>query len=125
VPERYRERRLLAHNDNITLMRIDAAEAARLGHLLARKLDAARGPVSLFVTDGGFSSLSTPGAVFHDAVADRVLIDTLVGALEPHVGVVRLATDLYDPAVGRAMAEQLHAFLDQDRAGPEPDRGRC
>ena len=125
VPKRYRQRRLLAHNDNITLMRIDAGEAAQLGRLLARKLNAARGPVSLFLTDGGFSSLSTPGADFHDAVADRVLIDTLVGALEPHVGVVRSETDLNDPVVGRAMAEQLHAFLEQDRAGPEPDRGRC
>ena len=82
VPGRYRDRLLYRHNDSITLMRIDAAEATRLGRLLADKLNAATGPVTLCIPTGGFSALSVPGSVFHDPEADAALLEALEAELD-------------------------------------------
>jgi uncharacterized protein (UPF0261 family) len=107
VPEQYRDRLLYRHNESITLMRIDAAEAGRLGRLLAGKLNAATGPVTLCIPTGGLSALSLPGAVFHDPEADAALFEALEAELEPRVEVVRLEADINDPTVAVAMAERL------------------
>ena len=46
VPERFRSRNLHRHNASVTLMRTTPEENARVGRLIAAKLNNARGPVS-------------------------------------------------------------------------------
>ena len=110
VPAKFRSRRLYKHNPTITLMRTTPEECAELGRRIARKLNAARGPVSLFIPLRGVSSLSTPGQVFHDAAADEALFRALRAHLEPHVAVREMDTDINDPAFAVAMADTLHAL---------------
>ena len=88
VPEAYRDRLLYRHNDSITLMRISSAESARLGRYIAAKLNDATGPVAVFVPTAGLSSLSVPGAVFHDAQADAILFAALRETLDARIEVV-------------------------------------
>ncbi len=123
VPSRYRGRLLYRHNDSITLMRISAEESARLGHEIAAKLNRATGPVSVFIPRGGMSSLSVPGAVFHDPDADLALFDALGASLDPRIDIVVMDTHINEPAFARAMAERLYASLlqpDRDNAGMPP-----
>ncbi|HSL69874.1 MAG TPA: Tm-1-like ATP-binding domain-containing protein, partial [Longimicrobiales bacterium] len=47
VPDHFRGRKLHVHNPNVTLMRTTAAECKQLGEIIAGKLSAARGPVTL------------------------------------------------------------------------------
>jgi uncharacterized protein (UPF0261 family) len=49
VPERFRDRNLFRHNASITLMRTTPEENAELGRMIARKLNRATGPVTLFI----------------------------------------------------------------------------
>ncbi len=109
VPGRYRGRLLYRHNDDITLMRISARESERLGHEIAAKLNRATGSVSVFIPRGGMSSLSVPGAIFHDPVADAALFDALKTSLDPRIDLVEMDTHINDPAFARAMAERLYA----------------
>ncbi len=111
VPARYRERLLYRHNDSITLMRISADEAARLGRYIAAKLDRSTGPVTVFVPRGGLSSLSVPGAVFHDPVADAAMFAALREALDPRIAVVEMDASLNDPAFALAMATRLDELM--------------
>lgn len=111
VPARYRERLLYRHNDSITLMRISADEAARLGRYIAAKLDRATGPLTVFFPRGGLSSLSVPGAVFHDPVADAALFAALREALDPRIAVVEMDANLNDPAFALAMATRLDELM--------------
>jgi uncharacterized protein (UPF0261 family) len=122
VPAGYRDRLLYRHNDSITLMRISAAEAARLGRYIAAKLARASGPVTLFIPRGGLSSLSVPGAVFHDPLADAALFDALRGALDPRIEVVEMDTHINDPAFAQAMAARLAAGLAAHLAACVPQR---
>jgi uncharacterized protein (UPF0261 family) len=93
------------HNPAITLMRTTPEECASLGAILARKLNAARGPVAVFIPRRGVSSLSVKGAAFYDPDADAALFAAVRGALDRGIQVVEMDTDINDPAFALAMAE--------------------
>ena len=107
VPAQFRDRNLYVHNATVTLMRTTEGECAELGRIIARKLNAATGPLAVFIPLGGVSMIDVPGAPFHDAAADAALIRELKAGLRPEVEVVEMATDINDPAFARAMAERL------------------
>ncbi len=107
VPDRFRGRNLYEHNASVTLMRTTQAECAELGRVIALKLNAASGPLTVFVPTAGVSMIDVPGAPFHDPAADAALIRELKAGLRPDVDVVEMATDINDPAFARAMADRL------------------
>ena len=107
VPVAFRGRNLYEHNATVTLMRTTEAECAELGRIIARKLNAATGPVALFIPTGGVSMIDAPGGPFHDPAADAALVRELKAGLRPGVEVVEMATHINDPAFARAMAERL------------------
>ena len=49
IPERYSSRTLHIHNPAVTLMRTSDTEMAELGHRIAIKTAAARGPTQVFI----------------------------------------------------------------------------
>ncbi len=108
VPERFEGRNLYVHNPTITLMRTTPDECAELGRRIARKLNAARGPLTLFVPLKGVSLIDTEGQPFHDPEADEALFEALRENLNENVEVRELDTDINDPEFARAMAERLH-----------------
>ncbi len=107
VPARFRDRNLYQHNAAVTLMRTTAGECAELGRILARKLNAATGPLAVFVPTHGLSMIGAPGGPFHDPAADAALVRELRSGLRDDIEVVEMATDINDPAFARAMAERL------------------
>jgi uncharacterized protein (UPF0261 family) len=108
VPEKFSGRLLYKHNPTITLMRTTPDECAELGRRLAEKLNAARGPVTLFVPLKGVSLIATEGQVFFDPSADAALLAALRENLADQVEVVEMETDINDPAFATAMADRLH-----------------
>jgi uncharacterized protein (UPF0261 family) len=121
VPEPFRSRVLHVHNGSVTLMRTTAEENARLGRLIAEKVNAAIGPVSVFIPGGGVSMIDAPGEPFHDPVADAALFGALRAGLRPDVERVELAVNINDPAFARAMADRLHELIvarGRDRSQP-------
>jgi uncharacterized protein (UPF0261 family) len=111
VPERFRGRLLYEHNPTVTLMRTTPDECAQLGRRLAGKLNAAHGPVTLFVPLRGVSMIAVEGQPFYDPDADEALIGALREELDPSVDVRELDTDINDPSFAEAMAERLHELV--------------
>jgi uncharacterized protein (UPF0261 family) len=121
VPEPFRSRVLHVHNASVTLMRTTAEENAALGRLIARKVNAAQGPVSVFFPTGGVSMIDAPGEPFHDPVADAALFDALRAGLRPDIERVEMAVNINDPSFGRAMADRLHELISaSQREGSGP-----
>lgn len=116
VPERFRERNLFRHNASITLMRTTPEENAELGRTIARKLNAATGPVTLFIPHRGVSMIDVEGQAFHDPAADAALFAALREHLAPHVTIREDETDINDPAFATAMADELHRLYTERRA---------
>ncbi len=107
VPAKFEGRDLYIHNPTITLMRTTRDECAELGRIIARKLNAATGPLALFLPLGGVSMIDVPDAPFYDPEADAALIAELKAGLRPDVEVVEMDTDINDPAFATAMADRL------------------
>src|ERR687898_1116936 len=106
VPPKFEDRNLYEHNPSVTLMRTTPEECAELGRRIARKLNAATGPVTLFVPLRGVSMIAVEGQPFHDSEADEALLSALREELDPSVDVREVDTDINDPAFAEAMAER-------------------
>lgn len=77
VPDRFRGRKLHAHNPQVTLMRTTPEECRRTGEFIARKLEACEGPVRFLLPEGGVSLLDVEGEVFYDPAADEALFEAI------------------------------------------------
>ncbi|MBB5352301.1 uncharacterized protein (UPF0261 family) [Haloferula luteola] len=112
VPDRFEGRKFYYHNPQVTLLRTSVEESRQLGGILAEKINAYRGPVSILMPERGFSAIGEPGGVFEDQEADAALME----ALESDCGkeVLRFPLAINDPAFARACAEKLLSLLRGD-----------
>ena len=93
--------------------RTTAEESALLAKVIAGKLNAAKGPVALFVPLRGFSPLSVPGGDFFDAAADAALVEGLRELIDPvSVELHEVECDINDAALAVAMAERLYELME-------------
>jgi uncharacterized protein (UPF0261 family) len=117
VPERFAGRTLYVHNPQVTLMRTTAEECAALGRMVAEKVNASRGPVSVLIPRRGISVISAAGGPFRDEQADAALFAALEGGLRPGVPCTTLDCEINDPAFATACVQALLANM------PDHSRG--
>jgi uncharacterized protein (UPF0261 family) len=117
VPPRFAGRTFYQHNPQVTLMRTTPGESAALGRLVAEKVNASRGPVTVLIPRRGVSVISAAGGPFHDPAADAALFDALESRLRTGVACTSLDCEINDPAFARACVEALLANI--DRVVPE------
>lgn len=111
VPEAFRERRLYAHNANVTLMRTTPEENAALGEALARKLNAATGPVTLVLPLQGVSMIDAEGQAFYWPEADAALFEALRQHLDDKVKRVEVDANINDDAFADTFAAEVLTSL--------------
>ncbi len=112
-----RRRPLIVHNPNITLVRTDKQEMAEIGRLMARRLNAARGPAAVLVPLGGFSYSDRPGHAFFDPEADAALVYALKQGLEAHVELDLVNAHVNDAAFAREAVSRLIGSLEPKGSG--------
>jgi uncharacterized protein (UPF0261 family) len=122
VPAEFRDRLLYKHNPTVTLMRTTPEECAELGRIIARKLNEARGPLTVLVPLKGVSLIATEGQVFHDPAADEALFGTLRENLDPELDLRELDLDVNDPEFAHALADRLHALYEAWSSAPREVR---
>lgn len=117
VPERYRNRRFVEHNPQVTLMRTTPEENARMGEWIAARVNLMTGPVRFLLPEGGVSALDAPGEPFHDPEADRALFDAIVRTFEESASrrLVRAPHHVNDPAFADAAARALAEIHPSER----------
>ena len=111
VPARFAGRTFYHHNPQVTLMRTTPAECAELGRILAEKVNAYTGPVTVLLPLRGVSVISAEGGPFHDADADAALFEAIRSRVSPHVVLRELDCTINDPEFARAAAEALLAQM--------------
>ncbi|MFF0794854.1 Tm-1-like ATP-binding domain-containing protein [Streptomyces spiralis] len=111
VPPQFRDRTLYQHSATATLMRTSPSECRALGHLLAARLNAATGPVTVLLPREGLSALSVRGGPFYSPDADEALIVSLVDALAATITVVHSDVPLNTPEFGEQAADLLARLL--------------
>lgn len=111
VPPHYRNRQLLVHNDQVTLMRTTPDENIRMGEWIAGKLNQMSGPVRFLIPQEGLSAVDVPGGPFHNPEADAALfaaLESLVVQTNDRK-LVRVPYAINDPEFAERLVE---AFLE-------------
>ncbi len=111
IPAQYQDRRFYEWNPNITLMRTTPEENARLGAIFAEKLNAARGPLAVYIPWGGWSEIDLPDKPFYWPEAMQAFVAALKANLRPDIPVVEMPQDINDPAFATAAVEALLTML--------------
>ncbi len=111
VPARFAGRTFYHHNPQVTLMRTNAEESARLGAILAEKVNASTGPVTVLIPQKAISIISAEGQPFHDPAADAALFEAIKSNLRDEITVIEIACGINDPAFAKAAAKTLLAQM--------------
>ncbi len=111
VPDRLRDRPAYFHNPEFTLVRLTADEMAQIGTLMARKLNAATGPLVVVVPTEGLSIPNTPGGVFWDPAADAAFLAALQCDLRANIPLHLVATHINSPAFADRVADEFLNLL--------------
>ncbi len=106
LPERYRQRRSYYHNPVATLVRLEPDEMAELGSLVAKRLNGARGPVSVVAPTRGFSLSDTQGNALWYPEADASFLRSLEASLRSGIAFERVDATVNDPAFADVVAER-------------------
>ncbi|RRQ48002.1 UPF0261 family protein [Maribacter algicola] len=77
VPEKYKDRNLYVHNEQVTLMRTSPEENRLMGKWIADKLNKMEGEVRFLLPEKGVSAIAVEGQAFYDPEADRALFESL------------------------------------------------
>ncbi|WP_442581984.1 ABC transporter permease [Mesorhizobium sp. ASY16-5R] len=100
VPEKFRSRKFVIHNPNVTLMRTTRDENRAFGEWIGERLNQMNGPVRFLLPEGGVSMLDAPGQPFHDPEADAALFEAIERTVRvsPMRQVIRVKANINDPA---------------------------
>ncbi len=122
IPDHCRDRRLIFHNVQNTLMRTNAAENREIGRIVAAKLSHSKAQVAVLVPLRGFSGNDRgggpnavtldgkPAGPWHDPEADRAFVAGLKAAADPAVvEICEIDAHINEPAFGRAVIDAYRA----------------
>lgn len=112
VPVRYRDRRLHAHNAQVTLMRTTPEENERMGEWIGAKLNVCEGPVRFLLPLGGVSAIDIPDGPFYYPEADAALFAALRRSVIQTANrqLVELPHQINDPAFATAVVAHFRAI---------------
>lgn len=107
VPERLKGRPIYYQNPEFTLVRLLPDEMEQIGHIMARKVNMARGAVSVVVPTRGFSIPNVPGGAFWDPAADARFLAALQADLRPDIPLITMEANINDPAFSGRVADEF------------------
>ena len=111
VPEKFKNRNLYVHNENVTLMRTTAEECEKIALDICNKLNESTSKVALMIPLKGVSAIATKGQVFYDEKADEALFSTIRKNLKPNVELIELDHAINDEEFSNALALKLLSYL--------------
>ncbi len=113
VPERFKGRKLYAHNPQVTLIRTTAEENAAVGRWIGQRSNASEGQVRFLLPEGGVSLIDVPGQPFHDPDADAALFEAIEATMRAteRRRVLRLPLAINEPAFAAALVEAFHEVV--------------
>ena len=93
---KWKARKLIVHNQNLTLVRLSPNELRNVGKLVAEKLNRAKGPVHVFIPLKGFSYPDRENLPHWDPKGNQAFIDSLKEHLKPAIPVTELNVHIND-----------------------------
>jgi uncharacterized protein (UPF0261 family) len=111
VPAKFSGRTFYHHNPQVTLMRTTPNECAQLGKIIAEKVNASRGPVTVLLPLKAISVISAPGQPFHSPEADAALFGAIKEYLRCDIPLIELDCAINEAKFAEACAKALLAQI--------------
>jgi uncharacterized protein (UPF0261 family) len=93
---------------------------AKLGRVLAERLNGSAGPTAVIVPTRGYSLIDVEGGPLWDQEADLALVEALESDLREEIKVERVDLPVNDPEFGRLVARR---FIELATAAPTTEVG--
>ena len=118
VPEKFKNRNLYVHNQNVTLMRTTPEENAAMGAWIAAKLNRMDGPVRFLIPEGGVSLIDAPDKPFWDPAANNALFTAIESNFRPGSNrrLIRSRHNINDPEFADLLVKHFQEIMPQPRA---------
>jgi uncharacterized protein (UPF0261 family) len=104
IPALYQGRPTHHHNATNTNVRATADELRLVGAVMASRLNAAKGPVTVLIPMQGWSVVGSPGGVLHDLEANMEFVTVLRAQLASGIVLREFPCTINDPVFAEAMA---------------------
>lgn len=111
IPSALRDRPVHHHNPQNTNVRASAEELEHVAEVMAERLNAAHGPVTVLVPARGWSEVGAPGGVLHDPEGDHRFVQRLTRCLEGHVPCRVVDSSINDAAFATEAVDTLVASM--------------
>ena len=111
VPEKFKNRNLYVHNENVTLMRTTKEECEEIALDICNKLNQSTSKVALMIPLKGVSAIAIKGQVFYDEKADEALFSTIRKNIKPNIELIELDYAINDEEFSNALALKLLSYL--------------
>ena len=114
MPEKFRSRKFVIHNPNVTLMRTTRDENRAIGEWIGARLNQMNGPVRFLLPEGGVSMLDAPGqAVPRSGGRQRAVRGDRArpSGRAPSASVERVPANINDRLSSTAVVAAFHAML--------------
>ena len=106
-----KQRKYVLHNKDIAHIKLLPDEAVRGARLMAERLNAHTGKLTVLLPLGGLRSETRAGEPLYDPAVDAAIFDTLRRELKHEIKRVELDCHLFDAAFSRAAADEMKALL--------------
>jgi len=114
---RLAERKIFIPDEFRVQARTSGDEVGKVAEVVARKLNASKGPVKFFIPTRGWSSLSTKGADLFDPEADAAFCPALRERLRSDIQVSELPVDMNSPEFAEALVTALDSMVKKSLGG--------
>jgi len=107
VPPPFNTRTLIRHSPQITDVRLNKEEMAKVGKEVARRLQYTLGNAVFLIPTAGYDSYAVKGMGFYDPQADAAFVEALKKDLPKAIRIVERETFIEDPAFAVEAAQML------------------
>jgi uncharacterized protein (UPF0261 family) len=114
LPPEYRNRKYIAHNPSMSLVRTSSEEMKMVGKIMASKLNEARGPTIVMIPLRGFSYPNRKGEALYDEEGNQAFINTLKRDLKG-VKVIEVDAHINDPEFANEAAQTMEKLFSKDK----------
>ena len=111
IPPQWGRRKFVEVAPDHIVMRTDTSDNARLGRLLAEKVNQATGPVAVALPLRGLSDLGAPGEPFSSADITMALFGNLTTHLRRDIRLVDSNVAINDPGFAQLCVEVLQSLM--------------
>jgi len=113
VPPPFDTRTLIRHSPQITDVRLNGEEMAKVGEEIAKRLNHTTDEAVFIIPTAGYDSYAVEGEGFYDPEADQAFVDSLKANLPENIKVIERDTHIDDPAFATEAAKLLIELIEK------------